>query len=111
MLVPPLERVFNLVGADVRSWYDEMPKSLRVEQGDAINLSPRRRKEVEEDERSKIVDHFRSCRCLVCGSTTADGGVSDSFKFSITENAFHAKSCAIAASGTHTRPPYLCQTG
>ncbi|KAL1840337.1 hypothetical protein VTJ49DRAFT_551 [Mycothermus thermophilus] len=25
-LIPPLERIFNLVGANVRGWYDEMPK-------------------------------------------------------------------------------------
>nr|POE90174.1 dna polymerase zeta catalytic subunit [Quercus suber] len=25
-LIPPLERIFNLVGANVRQWYDEMPK-------------------------------------------------------------------------------------
>lgn len=26
VLIPPLQRIFSLVGADVRSWYDEMPK-------------------------------------------------------------------------------------
>ena len=29
-LIPPLERIFNLVGANVRQWYDEMPKVQRV---------------------------------------------------------------------------------
>lgn len=29
-LIPPLERIFNLVGANVRMWYDEMPKVQRV---------------------------------------------------------------------------------
>ncbi|KAH6855272.1 hypothetical protein B0I37DRAFT_321731, partial [Chaetomium sp. MPI-CAGE-AT-0009] len=29
-LIPPLERIFNLVGANVRSWYDEMPKVQQV---------------------------------------------------------------------------------
>ncbi|KAL5332832.1 hypothetical protein BJX70DRAFT_97060 [Aspergillus crustosus] len=29
-LIPPLERVFNLVGANVRQWYDEMPKVHRI---------------------------------------------------------------------------------
>lgn len=29
-LVPPLERIFNLVGANVRAWYDEMPKVQRI---------------------------------------------------------------------------------
>ncbi|CAG8958860.1 hypothetical protein HYFRA_00011813 [Hymenoscyphus fraxineus] len=29
-LIPPLERIFNVVGANVRGWYDEMPKFQRV---------------------------------------------------------------------------------
>lgn len=29
-LIPPLERIFNLVGANVRQWYDEMPKVQRI---------------------------------------------------------------------------------
>ncbi|KAI5801709.1 hypothetical protein DFH27DRAFT_557681 [Peziza echinospora] len=29
-LIPPLERIFNLVGADVRGWYNEMPKIRKV---------------------------------------------------------------------------------
>ena len=111
VLLPPLERVFNLVGADVRSWYDEMPKSLRVEQEDTISLSPRKQKEVMDDERSKIVDHFRSCHCLVCHSMTTEGEISTDLESSTTEGALDAKNCARAASGTHTRRSYLCQTG
>ena len=29
-IIPPLERIFNLVGANVRQWYDEMPKLQRI---------------------------------------------------------------------------------
>ncbi|KAK4555284.1 DNA polymerase zeta [Recurvomyces mirabilis] len=29
-LIPPLERIFNLVGANVRSWFDEMTKVQRI---------------------------------------------------------------------------------
>jgi DNA polymerase zeta len=29
-LIPPLERIFNLVGANVQQWYDEMPKVQRI---------------------------------------------------------------------------------
>lgn len=29
-LIPPLERIFNLMGANVRQWYDEMPKIQRI---------------------------------------------------------------------------------
>lgn len=103
--------MFNLVGADVRSWYDEMPKLLRVEQEDLINLSPRKRKEVLDDERPKIMDHFRSCRCLVCHSATTEGKISTDLELGVTEIALNAKNCAQAASGTRTRLSYLYQTG
>lgn len=29
-LIPPLERIFNLVGAHIRGWYDELPKVQQV---------------------------------------------------------------------------------
>ena len=29
-LIPPLERIFNLVGANVRQWFDEMPRVQRI---------------------------------------------------------------------------------
>src|SRR6478609_10039829 len=43
-LIPPLERIFNLVGANVRGWYDELPRVqnvLRLDAGGAaLNLNP-----------------------------------------------------------------------
>lgn len=33
-LIPPLDRIFSLVGAPVRPWYDEMPKLQRVRRVD-----------------------------------------------------------------------------
>ncbi|KAL1301424.1 hypothetical protein AAFC00_005680 [Neodothiora populina] len=29
-IIPPLERIFNLVGANVRAWFDEMPKYQKL---------------------------------------------------------------------------------
>lgn len=40
-LIPPLERIFNLVGANVRQWYDEMPKVQRVRRLDQVVAVPR----------------------------------------------------------------------
>ncbi|CAL1214911.1 unnamed protein product [Candida parapsilosis] len=45
VLIPPLERIFNLMGADVRGWYRELPKFTR----------------------SNIISAF-SDSCLICGS-------------------------------------------
>ncbi|KAI0078881.1 hypothetical protein K474DRAFT_778270 [Panus rudis PR-1116 ss-1] len=74
VLIPPLERIFNLLGADVRSWYDEMPRTLLAEQPDLTMLSPRKAKEyVEAADRFNIDEHFLNSRCLTCGSLTLAG--------------------------------------
>lgn len=74
VLIPPLERIFNLVGADVRAWYDEMPKTITVDERDPLALSPRKRAAVHTN-RFKIDEHFQSARCLTCGGTAPDGGL------------------------------------
>ena len=72
VLIPPLERIFNLVGADVRSWFDDMPKSLRADQPD-ITFSPRKNKGIMVANALKIDDHFTSSQCLICGGFTPEG--------------------------------------
>lgn len=60
-LIPPLERIFNLVGANVRQWYDEMPKVQRIrmlagpKEGDAGLKS-----------RKTMESYMGSSLCLVC---------------------------------------------
>jgi len=74
VLIPPLERIFNLVGADVRAWYDEMPKRIRADQPDPVVLSPRKGvKEAMVLNRPTIDEHFRSNQCFACGSYTTEG--------------------------------------
>ena len=62
-LVPPLERIFNLVGANVRQWYDEMPKFQRVRrrQREAILQS----KELTTF-KTTLESYMRSSACIVC---------------------------------------------
>ncbi|KIW63469.1 hypothetical protein PV04_10305 [Phialophora macrospora] len=63
-LIPPLERIFNLVGASVRQWYDEMPKYRpirRVEAGQAggpQGASSTRQRTIES--------YMKSSMCVVC---------------------------------------------
>lgn len=74
VLIPPLERIFNLVGADVRSWYDEMPKALRADQPDPLLLSPRKlKKNVDAANALKIDEHFSTTHCILCGALTSEG--------------------------------------
>lgn len=54
-LIPPLDRIFNLVGASVRQWYDEMPKVQRI------------RQHVAGGKRSTLESYMKSTSCPVCG--------------------------------------------
>ncbi|GLB36160.1 putative DNA polymerase type-B family protein [Lyophyllum shimeji] len=69
VLIPPLERIFNLVGADVRGWFDEMPKPRYL---DPTSSPMKVKDEVESPDRLHIEEHFRSSQCLVCGSLASD---------------------------------------
>ncbi|KAK6068899.1 DNA polymerase zeta catalytic subunit [Seiridium cupressi] len=63
-LIPPLERIFNLVGANVRGWYDEMPKVQRIHR-------------VEQDgvmTKKTLESYMQSASCLVCNNRIKDGG-------------------------------------
>ncbi|KZZ99692.1 DNA-directed DNA polymerase, family B, multifunctional domain protein [Moelleriella libera RCEF 2490] len=60
-IIPPLERIFNLVGANVRQWYDEMPKIQRIHQ---TTNQPGRKKMTLES-------YMRSKHCLVCNNKFA----------------------------------------
>jgi DNA polymerase zeta len=68
-LIPPLERIFNLVGANVRQWFDEMPKiqrirnialliNTRTETGNALVGGNSLKKTLES--------YMKSSACLVC---------------------------------------------
>ncbi|KAF8760940.1 DNA polymerase [Rhizoctonia solani] len=61
-LIPPLERIFNLVGANVRQWFEEMPKPARLDPIATIGGS----EESENNGRYNIDGHFRRLECVVC---------------------------------------------
>lgn len=54
LLIPPLARIFNLVGADVEAWYNTMPRTKRAKSYGAGRV--------------RIDAHFRSSHCTVCGA-------------------------------------------
>ncbi|KAF2691597.1 hypothetical protein K458DRAFT_425528 [Lentithecium fluviatile CBS 122367] len=72
-LIPPLERIFNLVGANVRQWYDEMPKVQRirniilpihnqVQTSNALNTTG------QSGLKKTLESYMKSSICLVCRS-------------------------------------------
>ncbi|KAG8828876.1 DNA polymerase zeta [Serendipita sp. 401] len=78
-LIPPIARIFDLVGADVRAWFDEMPKPQRIEgQGtiggvQAMETPPRPTMSGKQTPRNQKIDqHFASNLCLVCENVTLE---------------------------------------
>lgn len=65
-LIPPLERIFNLVGANVRGWFDEMPRVQRVR---SVNTEGGGKKTT-----MTLESYMRSSACLVCRSKLLGGG-------------------------------------
>ncbi|KAI1638034.1 DNA polymerase family B [Biscogniauxia mediterranea] len=61
-LIPPLERIFNLVGANVRQWYDEMPKVQRLHRGDPAHGNALAKKTLES--------YMKAAACLICNAKT-----------------------------------------
>lgn len=55
-LVPPLDRIFNLMGASCRAWYDEMPKVRRVHRPDPASV------------KKTLESYLSSASCVVCGT-------------------------------------------
>ena len=62
-LIPPLERIFNLVGANVRHWYDEMPKYQRIRRVEGTSVSMGNDLPLSK----KILESYmKLSTCLVC---------------------------------------------
>ncbi|KAF8516147.1 hypothetical protein BU17DRAFT_92979 [Hysterangium stoloniferum] len=80
VLIPPLERIFNLIGADVRSWYNAMIKGVVADNAEGFLGSPNKIKKDEEDEDhmigaeeiAAIDSHYRSNRCVLCKKPTEE---------------------------------------
>jgi DNA polymerase zeta len=72
-LIPPLERIFNLVGANVRQWYDEMPKVQRIRN---ITMPPQNQSHTGNalvatratSLKKTLESYMKSSTCLLCRS-------------------------------------------
>ncbi|GAA5834931.1 hypothetical protein JCM11251_002064 [Rhodosporidiobolus azoricus] len=65
MILPPMDRLFSLVGVDVKSWYKEMAKAKKV----LKNVSKDGVKPIMLDE------HFSSDSCVACRGPNGYGGL------------------------------------
>jgi DNA polymerase zeta len=70
-LIPPLERIFNLVGANVRSWYEDMPKVQRGNQKELYNI-----RDIDRRPTTATLHSFmRSRLCPICKEAEVDEGI------------------------------------
>ncbi|PWY79479.1 hypothetical protein BO94DRAFT_577153 [Aspergillus sclerotioniger CBS 115572] len=67
-LIPPLERIFNLVGANVRQWYDEMPKVQRVRRVEGTMAT-------SGGGRKTLESYMKSSTCVICKARLEDADV------------------------------------
>ncbi|KAJ5572550.1 hypothetical protein N7450_009534 [Penicillium hetheringtonii] len=74
-LIPPLERIFNLVGANVRQWYDEVPKVRRIRRVDAPSSAVTRPGMQAGTLRKTLESYMRSSSCLICREKLSDAAV------------------------------------
>ncbi|KGO55549.1 C4-type zinc-finger of DNA polymerase delta [Penicillium expansum] len=73
-IIPPLERIFNLVGANVRQWYDEMPKVQRIRRVEGSTLA-RPNSRAGGVSRKTLESYMRSSSCVVCRARLSDAAV------------------------------------
>ncbi|KAF2198958.1 hypothetical protein GQ43DRAFT_482877 [Delitschia confertaspora ATCC 74209] len=66
-IIPPLERIFNLVGANVRQWYDEMPKVHRI-RNISIPVSKPDSGPTAAGLKKTLESYMKSSTCLLCRS-------------------------------------------
>lgn len=62
-IIPPLERIFNLVGANVQQWYDEMPKYQRMRRAGHSMIAPGKG---DTRLRKTLESYMKSSSCVVC---------------------------------------------
>ncbi|KAF1833799.1 DNA polymeras-like protein zeta catalytic subunit [Decorospora gaudefroyi] len=77
-LIPPLERIFNLVGANIRQWYDEMPKIQRIRtiplpmrSADALPPPGGTTTTTTTALKKTLESYMKSSHCLICRAKLA----------------------------------------
>ncbi|ODH51256.1 hypothetical protein GX48_02685 [Paracoccidioides brasiliensis] len=72
-IIPPLERIFNLVGANVRQWYDEMPKYQRVRRVESAEEYASASREGVFSTKKTLESYMKSSSCVVCREKLDEG--------------------------------------
>ncbi|OAD06266.1 hypothetical protein MUCCIDRAFT_9808, partial [Mucor lusitanicus CBS 277.49] len=67
-IIPPLSRVFNLMGVDILSWYESMPRSQKIA---AMNLALSTEHQARNP--TRIDQYYSSSHCIVCRKIADQG--------------------------------------
>ncbi|KAF7310921.1 DNA polymerase [Mycena chlorophos] len=65
VLIPPLDRILSLAGADVRKWFDEMPQNF-VYTESALSPTKSKPKPANDNPAYLIDENFYRSQCLAC---------------------------------------------
>lgn len=76
-LIPPLERIFNLVGANVRQWYDEMPKIQRIRRIEGAFTGLGGGNPNTAISKKTLESYMKSSTCLICKEKLQDNNNND----------------------------------
>lgn len=123
LLIPPLARIFNLVGGDVEQWYDSMPRTKRSRTYGAGGAGGAGASAKGAKRATRIDAHFRSSACAVCRAESETDICAEclatpdvaAHALLAHENAMHARVrdihriCASCA-GTPVAEPVLCNS-
>ncbi|KAG8166676.1 hypothetical protein KVR01_002365 [Diaporthe batatas] len=110
-LIPPLERIFNLVGANVRQWFDEMPKVHRIRRVDGQAAGPAVAAAAAAAARKKFTleSYLHSASCVVCGATVKVNDENDNDNTGDGDGDDDAKEVALCWKCRHDPPGSLLQ--
>lgn len=91
-LIPPLERIFNLVGANVRGWYDEMPKIQRLRRIVEPSLTGEDQQQQQQRRRHTIESFMKGSACIVCYAKDTEKGICEACSEDIDGSIYTLKS-------------------
>ena len=107
-LIPPLERIFNLVGANVRQWYDEMPKYQRMRRVDTSTLMQGNDKGAL---RKTLESYMKSSSCLICHEKLEEeAGICDKCSTSSDKSLFKVQSRLRREEWKKTKLERICRS-
>ena len=94
-IVPPLDRIFCLMGVNVRSWYDEMPRYLKVQRVKS----------------TRMIDTFlTSSHCPVCQQEQPKPGMCADCSSRPDDTMYDLTYASRTAERTHARVLAICAT-